>query len=493
MVAQVLFPGNSPERRNRTYDVIHYKIVVDFDEVEKRVEGVTSVTFTPLSSRLDSIVLDAADMDIHSVSLSSGPLRFANCSPQLVLFFDRPLGSTDTSTVYIEYSCKPTAGLYFVQPDNANPKRRHQIWSQGEDTDNHFWFPCYDYPNDKATSEVIATVPESYRLVSNGRLISATHDQKKGTKTFHWFEAKPHSSYLVMVAAGEYEVVSEQYRDIPLQYYVYKDRKEDGVRCLAKTSAAMKFFEERIGVPYPWEKFAQIWISNFMWGGMENASAVTLNDESYLLDPRARVDFTSDDVVAHELVHQWWGDLITSRDWSNLWLHEGFANYFEALFKQHEKGDDHFQYDLMQQAASVLNAEESQGRSPLVGRDGYTANVYSKGCWVLHMLRNMLGEEEFWKAIRLFAQRYAFRNADTYEFMLTIEDATGQSLGWFFDQWAFKAGHPKVSVHSTWTDDAKMLQLEFTQTQAIDSLTGVFRFPLSIECTTSAGATTSMV
>jgi aminopeptidase N len=493
MVAQVLFPGNSLERRSRTYDVIHYRIIVDLDESEKKVEGVTSMTFTPLSSRLDSLVLDAAEMDIRSVSLAAGPLRFANRSPQLVVFFDRVLTSTDTLTVHVEYSCSPTAGLYFVRPDSANPKRRHQIWSQGEDTDNHFWFPCYDYPNDKATSEVIATVPESYRLVSNGKLLSATHDPQKGTRTFHWYEAQPHSSYLIMVAAGEYEVVTEQYRDIPLDYYVYKDRKQDGVRSLAKTYAAMEFFEAKIGVPYPWEKYAQIWISNFMWGGMENVSAVTLNDDTYLLDARAQVDFTSDDVVAHELAHQWWGDLITSRDWNNLWLHEGFANYFEAMFKQHEKGDDHFQYDLMQQATSVLNTEDAYGRSPLVGRDGYSANVYSKGCWVLHMLRNILGEEGFWKAIRLFAQRYAFRNADTYELMLAVEDATGQSLGWFFDQWAYKAGHPKVAVTSTWDGERKTLQLEFAQTQVIDSLTGVFKFPLSIECSTSASNTALMV
>jgi aminopeptidase N len=492
LVAQVLFPGNA-DRRSRTYDVIHYKIAVGLDEVDKGVNGTTSITVTPLSDKLDSLVLDAAEMNVESVSLPSRPLRFANRSPLLTVFFDKPLGLSDTVTVAVQYSCTPSAGLYFIQPDSIDPQRRRQIWSQGEDTDNHFWFPCYDYPNDKATSEIIATVPEWYTLLSNGRLLTTTHDTKKRAKTFHWFESKPHSSYLIMIAAGEYNVVSEDYRGIPLEYYVYKDRVQDGVRSLAKTSAAMKFFEEKIGIPYPWEKYAQIWISNFMWGGMENVSAATLNDETYLLDARARVDFTSDDVVAHELGHQWWGDLITSRDWSNLWLHEGFANYFEALFKQHEKGDDYFQHDLMQQAASVLDTEEANGRSPLVGKDGYTANVYSKGCWVLHMLRGVLGEQGFWKTIRLYAQRYAFKNADTYELMLAVEDATGRNLAWFFDQWAYKAGYPKVQVSSVWSEDTKMLQLEFTQTQVLDSLTGVFKFPLSIECTTSAETTRASV
>ena len=491
VAAQVLFPGNSIERRSRTYHVVHYKLAVDFDEVDKSVSGTASLSLCPLAARLDSLTLDAADMDIRSVGLTSGPLRYAYRSPSLVVFFDKPLSWTDTVTVSVGYSCKPATGLFFIEPDSAHPDRRRQIWSQGEDTDNHFWFPCYDYPNDKSTSEVIGTVPEDFVLLSNGTMLGERRDALKKTRTFHWFESRPHSSYLIMVAAGDYKIVSDKYRDVPLEYYVYKDRAEDGVRCLSKTSAAMKFFEEKIGVPYPWEKFAQIWISDFMWGGMENVSAVTLNDDAYLLDLRAQVDFTSDDVVAHELAHQWWGDLATARDWNNLWLHEGFANYFEVLFKEHEKGEEYSQYDLMQQALSVFHTESGQGRSPLVGQDGYTANVYSKGCWVLHMLRNVLGEQAFWKAINLYARRFAYANADSYEFMLAIEDATGQNLDWFFEQWVYKAGHPKVLVTSAWNDTSKTLELQLTQTQVVDSLTPVFRFPLTIECTTSSGTVTT--
>lgn len=491
LFTQVLFPGNALERRSRTYHVVHYKLVVSFDEREKKVEGTTSITFTPLTERLDSLLLDAEQMEITSVSLSNGrPLRFSNRSPQLAVFFDPPPGLDDTSTISVKYSCTPKSGLYFIQPDSTDPDRHCQIWSQGEDTDNHFWFPCYDYPNDKATSEVIATVPESYVLLSNGKLISSSHDAKRKTRTFHWSETKPHSSYLIMIAAGEYQIVHDHCGTLPLEYYVYKDRVEDGVRSFSSTPAAMKFFQEKIGVPYPWEKYAQIWISNFMWGGMENTSAVTMNDNAYLLDPRAAVDFTSADVVAHELAHQWWGDLVTSRDWNHLWLHEGFANYFEALFKQHEKGDDYFQYDLMQQASSVFSTERAHGRHPLVGKDGYTANTYSKGCWVLHMLRNILGEKVFWKALNYYARRFAFRNVDSHEFMLAIEDATGKNVTGFFLQWVYMAGHPDVRVTKTWDDSSNVLHLTFTQTQVMDSLTGVFSFPLSIECTTESGVKT---
>lgn len=491
---QVLFPGNTADRRSRTFDVVHYKLVLDLDETRKQVSGTTSITFTPLDSRLDSIVLDAEAMNIKAVSFARGAVcRFANRSPQLAVFFTPPLHFSDTVTVAIEYACTPKSGLYFIQPDASNPSRRKQIWSQGEDTDNHFWFPCYDYPDDKATSEVIATVPEAYELLSNGKLVATTRDSVKKTRTFHWVQSKPHSSYLIMIAAGEYSIVREQERGVSLEYYLYKDRVQDGMRSLSKTAAAMTFFERKIGFPYPWDKYAQIWISNFMWGGMENTSAVTLNDESYLLDAQAAVDFSSDDVVAHELSHQWWGDLITARDWSHLWLHEGFANYFQVLFKQDQKGDDYSQYDLMQQARSVFTTEETQGRSSLVAREAYTTNVYSKGCWVLHMLRNILGEQSFWRAIQTYAKRYAFKNVDSYEFMRAIEDATGRNLEWFFEQWVYKAGHPRVKVTSRWDNYSSCLLLGFTQTQEIDSLTGIFKFPLDIECTTSSGIKSTSV
>jgi aminopeptidase N len=487
--AQVLFQEHTPLRVAHTYDVVHYKLLLRLDEAARRVDGTTSIRFAPVSAQLDSMVLDAEAMSIFSVTMNGRQLSFENRSPFLVIHFGRTLRPADTATIAIDYSCSPKSGLYFLQPDSTDPHRRRQIWTQGEDTDNHFWFPCYDAPDDKATSEVIATLPDSYTLLSNGRLLGTTTDASKKTRTFHWYEARPHSSYLIMIAAGDYDIVRETRRGIPLEYYVYPDRREDGIRSLRVTPAALEFFEDTIGVPYPWEKYAQIWISDFMWGGMENVSAVTLNDESYLLDRRALIDFTSDDVVAHELAHQWWGDLVTSRDWSNLWLHEGFANYFEALFKRHIKGEDYFQYDLHQQANSVIGTEQNSGRSPLVGRESFTVNVYSKGCWVLHMLRAELGEKPFWTAIRTLIRKYAFKNIDTQDFIRVIRESTGRDMQWFFDQWAYGSGTPKVRITSHWDDVQKLLRLDFTQIQTLDSLTGVFRFPLTIECTTSAAVT----
>lgn len=479
-------------RRARTYDVIHYKLKLELDEAKKSVAGTATITFTPLGTSLDSIILDAEQLTIQSVSLSGSRLEFLNDSHELTLYLPHSISLSDTLTVAITYSCTPTKGLYFIQPDSTDPTRRHQIWTQGEDMDNRYWIPCYDFPNDKATSEIIATVPEQYTLVSNGRLEKTAHKKEDRTRIFHWRQSLPHSSYLIMLAAGEYEVLREPYGDIPLEYYVYKQYAPDAHRGLARTPSIMRFLEERIGISYPWEKYAQIFVNQFPLGGMENTSAVTLN-EIYMFDARAALDFTGDDVIAHELAHQWWGDLVTCRDWTHLWLNEGFANYFGSLFKEQDKGRDEYQYEMMQQTKSILQTEEYRGRKPIVSGDSYTTNVYMKGSWVLSMLRTTLGESDFWKALGLYIRRHSFGNADTHDLQEAVKDATGRDIDWFFDQWLYKAGHPELTVKTKWDDSRSILAISITQSQEQDSVTGVFRFPLDIECTTPQGKSSRTV
>ena len=491
--ADALFGTDAPVRPSRTCDILHYKLELRFDESRKKVAGTTSITFVPLKSALDSMTLDAVEMDVHSVSLARArPLRFANNRKNLTVYFDTAYSFNDTLTVAITYSCVPKEGLYFLAPDSTNPNRHAQIWTQGEDTDNRHWFPCWDFPNDKATSEVIATVRESWTLLSNGKLLEVKHDAKNKTKTFHWNQSKPHASYLVMIAAGEYVIASEKYRNIPIEYYLYPERVEDGKRSLAATTDAMKFFEQSIGYAYPWDKYAQIFIDDFMWGGMENTSAVTLNT-SYLIDRRGLLDFTSDDVVAHELVHQWFGDLVTARDWTEIWLNEGFANYYEVQYKKHAKGKDEAQLDLMEQAKAIAAVERTQGRKPLVSLDSYTTNVYSKGAWVLHMLEHILGEKEFRRGITHYLETNAFGSVCTYDLQKALEEATGLNLDAFFRQWVFRAGHPHLTVTTQWEETAKQVGVRIQQTQTLDSLTDVFSFPLDIECTTGSGKTTRRV
>lgn len=491
--ADALFGSERMVRPSRSYDVVHYKLELQFDEQAKKVFGKATIRFTPLKSSLDSIDLHAVALDVQSVSLANKEgLRFAHRESLLTVYVHKPLSLDDTVAVVVSYAASPRAGLYFMQPDSTNPQRRAQIWTQGEDINNRHWFPCWDFPNDKATSEVSATVKDSWVLLSNGKLVGVSHDKRRRTKTFHWYQSKPHVSYLIMLAAGEYAVVRERYRTIPIEYYLYHDRIEDGKRSLSATRAAIQFFEEATGFPYPWEKFAQVFITDFMWGGMENTSAVTLN-ESYLIDRRGLIDFTADDVVAHELAHQWFGDVVTCRDWTELWLNEGFANYFEALFKRHAKGIDEYQLDLMQQASAVLRAEQLQGRKPIVSDHSLNTNLYSKGAWVLYMLHSLLGEREFQRAITRYLQQNAFTSVSTHDFRKAVEEATGQNLDWFFEQWLYKAGYPELHVTRRWDDSANTLILTFRQTQQLDSLTGIFILPIDIECTTTEGKTVTRV
>jgi aminopeptidase N len=486
---QGLFGSAATDRPTRTYDVHHYKLELRFNEAQKNVIGTTTITFSPLDTRLDSIMLHAVDMHVHRIALGTGrDLRYANNRKELTVYLDRSYGFADTVRLAIDYSCTPKEGLYFIAPDSIDPTNRHQIWTQGEDMDNRHWFPCWDYPNDKATSEVIATVRDSWSVLSNGKLLNVTWDAKHKTKTFHWLQAKPHVSYLIMIAAGEYSILTDRYKNIPIEYYVYSDRAEDARRSLAATPRIMKFFDETISFPYPWEKYSQIFIDDFMWGGMENTSAVTLNT-SYLIDDRGRLDFSADDVVAHEFAHQYFGDLVSFRDWSHLWLSEGFANYYEALYKRHAKGFDEFQKDLMDQAESIIRVERAQGRKPIVSNESFTTNLYSKGAWVLYMLHSLLGDVEFQRAINLYVQRHAFTSVSTFDFMKAVEDATGENLDWFFLQWVFRAGHPKLEVTQSWNDKANTLTLTIRQVQTLDSLTGPFVLPFDIEVTTAQGKT----
>ena len=489
----LLFGSDTLARPSRTYDVQHYRIEVRLDADKKQVIGSTTVTVVPLRSKLDSLVLHAVDMDVSSLTIAGHkPLRYVNDRKQLTVFLDRTYSVVDTLRIRVDYSCTPSAGMYFIAPDSSDPTRHRQIWSQGEDMDNRNWFPCWDYPNDQATSEVIATVQDSWTVLSNGALLSVNHDRKNKTKTFHWSQSKPHVAYLVMLVAGEYKVITEKYKNIPLEYYVYGERAEDGRRSLAATPQIMKFMESATGFAYPWEKFAQVFIDEFMWGGMENTSAVTLNT-SYLIDRRGLLDFTADDVVAHELAHQWFGDLVTSRDWTELWLNEGFANYFESLYKKQAKGKDEQQYDLMSQMAAVIGTERGQGRKPLVSDGSYTTNLYSKGALVLYMLNDILGDEDFFRSIRLYLKRHAFTSVSTYDLQRSIEDATGQNLDWFFGQWVYGAGHPQFSVSTSWDEPEKTLRVTVRQTQTIDSLGGLFVVPVDIECTTTSGKTSQLV
>lgn len=480
------------EAPSRNYHVHHYKIEVSLDLEKKSVVGKTTTTLVPFVAGITTLVFDAEKMSVHRTTLGSKDLKFDVDSAKLTLHLDKSYAAGETLIVSVEYDCTPKDGMFWSGPDSGYPHKRWQVWSQGEDMTNHFWFPCYDFPNDKATSEVIATVNKKFTVLSNGKLISVKEHAKEGTKTFHWMESKPHSSYLIMVAAGEYAVLRDRAGNLPLEYYVYPDDTLNARVCFSQTPAMIRFFNEKIGFSYPWEKYGQIILQDH-FGGMENTSATTLSDEGTVYDARVRVDNSPTSLIAHELAHQWWGDVVTCKDWRHTWLNESFASYFDPLYHEFTLGRDEFDYTMYNDQQAGIVTDTTRGRKPIVSVESYGENIYPRGAAVLHMLRFQLGDKLFWKGLNHYITKHQFTPVETNDLKLAIEEATGQNLYWFFDEWVYKAGHPIFSVSYRWSDSAKTVALNVKQTQMVDSLTSVFRMPVDIEITSPSGTATHRV
>ena len=474
--------------RPRTYDVQHILIKVSFDEKEKTVFGECTTTLQPLNDNFREFELDAIAMKIDYVKDSKGKeLKFEKIynDKGLRIYLEKPLSKKDRITFTIKYSYQPKSGLYFVQPDSINPDRRWQIWTQGQGKSNDNWFPCYNYQNDKTTTETIVTVKDNYTVLSNGKLISVKSDTKNKTKTYHWKTTKPHSTYLVMLGIGEYHIIKDRYKNIPVDYYVYKEQVEDAKRCFKLTPDMIKFYSTVTGYEYPWEKYSQITLNNFMYGGMENTSATTLNDLRAVYDKRTEIDYQNTGLVAHELAHQWYGDLVTAKDGFNHWLQEGFATYFDALYREKLLGRDEF-IRIMDENMNAYKADErKQGKIPMYSK--VAPFVYVKGASVLNMLRFILGDKDFFKSIKLFTKRFAFNLADTQGLMKAIKDATGKDLSWFFDEWLFKASYPHFKVNYVYDEIEKVIKLNVKQTHQVDSIVPYFRMPIDIEVATIKG------
>lgn len=493
-IAQEIFSANeSGETRNRSYHVLHYDINVTLYDMTKSLDGTVATTFVPLVPGLQNVVFDAGDMKIARVTDKKGrELKFVSTPESLSIDLGRPYALDEQATVAIEYSCVPTQGLTFNNTDLKIPGKRPQIWSQGEETTNHYWFPCYDYPNDKATCEVTATVNARYELLSNGTLLGVKSNTKDKTKTFHWKQDKPISSYLVMIAAGEYTILRDRVGKLPLEFYAYPDDTTNARISFKETADMIRFFDKTIGVDYPWDKYAQIILQDH-FGGMENVSATTLVDGWAVPDARWRIDNPSTSLIAHELAHQWFGDLVTCRNFRDLWLNESFASYYDPLFLRSTLGEDEFAYTMFQNQGAGIRADSTLGRKPIVSENSYNDNLYPRGSAVLHMLRFVLGDQLYQRSIRHYLLKHQYEPVETNDLKMAIEEETGQNLQWFFDEWVYKAGHPVFDVSYTWDETSKQVLLSVKQSQKLDSLTGVFKMPVDIEITTPGGTATQRI
>jgi aminopeptidase N len=486
------------------------KLELRFDWEHEQALGTEIITFAPLLKDLGRVELDAANMTFNSVKLASGaPLKFETDGPheKLRITLDRAYQPNETLTVAIDYHTNGVStargiggfgrGLTFIKPTTEDPKRPRQIWSQGETEYNHYWFACYDHPNDFTTTEVIATVEKPMIVISNGKLLS-TKDNKDNTRTFDWKIDQPHATYLTSIVVGDYAAVAGNYAGIPVISYVYPNELAEGKATTSRLPDMVKFFSEKTGVKYPYAKYSQTMTRDF-GGGMENISATTQTD-NMIHDARTEIDQTSDSLESHELAHQWFGDYVTCRSWADVWLNESFATYFQAMWDEHSLGHDDFLYRDVRANQETYYRDWARGaRRPVVTENYLNADAifdnyaYPRGGAVLHMLRQTLGEENWWRAINHYLTKYAHQPVSTEQFRIAIEEATGQSMDWFFDEWVYKMGHPIFRVTQAYDPAARTLTLTVKQEQKPDPNYGYpqatfFQTPVEIEIGAANGA-----
>ena len=484
-------PRYGPDRPAK---VEHIALALSFDFKRKVLFGRCSTTFTAIATKIADVELDAAQLTILKTTTPSGKrLQFDHAGSKLRVTLDKPLAVGKSATVVVHYEARqPRQGIYFIGPDEAYPKKPVQVWTQGQDEDAHYWFPCIDYPNAKATTELTATVPAAFFVLSNGQLVKTTTDARAKTKTYHWKMDVPHVTYLVTCVAGKFSGHTDVVDGIPVSYYVQPGREDDGGRSFGKTPKMLNFFSERLRCKYPYAKYAQVAVSDFIFGGMENTTATTQTDTT-LHDARAHLDFSSDPLVAHELAHQWFGDLLTCKDWSHAWLNEGFATYFEALFREFDRGDDEFAYYRVGLQDAYKREDRDHYRRAIVTNvyvepvDLFDRHLYEKGACVLHMIRVQLGDDLWWKAISRYVAENAMRNVETVDLARAIEDASGRNFAPFFDQWVMHAGHPEFDVTYEWDAQGKIGAVTVAQTQTVDEHTPLFKVPVTIEFGMSGG------
>jgi aminopeptidase N len=475
--------GSAPHYApDRTFDTEHIRLELRLDIPGKRLRGVCTTTLRVLAEGADLLVFDAVNFTVESVRAQGRALRFDYDHKKLTAHLQTPARSGQRMDIAIAYTVtRPKLGLYFIGPDRGYPTKPVQVWTQGEDEYARYWFPCHDAPQDRTTTEMLVRVPRGFTAVSNGRLVrKSVHGRET---LFHWKQEIPHATYLVTLAVGEFSEIKDSWRGKPVLYYVPKGREEDARRAFGKTPRMMEFFSKKIGVPYAYPKYAQVAALDFIYGGMENTSATTQTALT-LHDARAHLDFSSDPLVAHELAHQWFGDLLTCRDWSHAWLNESFATYFEALFTEFDKGAAEFAVELYQNGENYFDEDRDHYRRSIVTKvfkqpsDLFDRHLYEKGSLVLHMMRGLLGERDFWKAMNHYVRDNRGQVVETRQLLDAVEKASGKNLSRFFDQWVFGAGHPEFKVRYWWDARKKEAVVRVLQTQATNGDTGLFHVPL---------------
>jgi aminopeptidase N len=481
---------------DRDFDALHYCIKLDIDLNGKKITGQNTITLVPLRTNLERVTLDAVSLVVRDVfDVKGTPLTFDQKDEKLQIYLRRPFSYTDTVKFTVNYSLsEQVKGLRFIDKTKYSPL---QVSSDCFPDKARQWIPCYDYPHDKVTQEMIVTVDKQYKVLSNGSLLSVAEDNNRGKRTWHWKQNRPHSTYLINLSIADYAVIKDSLGSLPINYWVYQWNVDDARRSFAKTPYMIDFFNKLYNYKFPWEKYDQV-ISAYMGGGAEATSA-TLLGEGAVTDRKAEIDYSYEGIIAHEIAHQWWGDLITCRSWEHTWMNESFGTYSDYLYKCYSWGKDESDYDLFKKKNSYLNEAHNRYMRPIVFNryenpgQNFDSHSYPKGASVLHMLRFIVGDDTFFRILSTFLHKFEFRAVTTQDFMKCVKEVSGMNMDWFSDQFLFHPGHASFVITKNWDEASKILTLKIVQNQDKWENVPIYTIPVNIGIYTSGGKTIKKV
>lgn len=472
-------------QRTRVFDLLHQRIAVSFDLQQHGVRGEVATRLVVTAAPTDTIRLDASNLTIDAALDAMGqPLRFTSDTSSVTVHLARRAQRGDTVAFTLRYHGNPERGMYFVP-------RRPTVWTQGEAIETPSWVPTYNAPNDKATWEILVTADTGMSVLSNGRLVSVTKTPDGRQQIWHWSQEKPASTYLYSIVAAHFAILRDSWRGIPVEYWVAPDTVDATWRTFGETPSMIETFSRVLGVNFPWAKYDQAIIPDFTYGGMENVTATTQTDLA-LHDASSQPEWSGRGLNSHELAHQWFGDLTTTATWAHAWINEGLTTYMESVHEEMSRGREAAQWNWINEQQQAMGADLNQERPLVFGEKAgtdpiqifFSGHVYPKGAQLAHQLRRLVGDSLFWAGMKRFLTDNAYKPVETADYAIAMEKTTGRDLDWFFDQWAYGIGYPKVKVAREWRPSSRTLRLTVDQTQKIDATHPVFRFPVTVRVLT---------
>ncbi len=472
--------------REHPVDFTHLRLEVAFEPTQGKVFGKVTHSFVVLQAKVDTLFLDAPDITIKKASLDGQNLNFTTSKAGVTLRFAAPLTWDNQHSIEIEYECKPKKGIYFIGWNDPKNLSRKQIWTQGQGIDNRAWIPHFDSQNDKITSEIIVRFDKNYKVLSNGDLISATTEGN--ITTWHYKLDKPHASYLIMLGIGNYEIKTlTSASGKPINLYYYPDWKDRVDFTYQYSKEMFDFFEKEIGYGYGWNSYSQIPVQDFLYGAMENTTATVFGD-FFFVDEAGNNDRSYVGVNAHELAHQWFGDLVTARSEAHHWLQESFATHYNMIYEREVFGDEYFQWAKRTSAEKILAASEKD-LLPIAHSKAGAIRHYPKGAWVLNMLRYVAGNDGYRRSIRHYLQKHAYQNVDSEDLLIAFHEKLGISLDWFWEQWIYRGGEPHYRIR--FEDLGKESRFDVRQVHPVSDICGLFKMPIVFQVFYADGSSDS--